>query len=206
VFHETTALMVAGDSAFERPVDLAGRSICFLQGDVSHRHLEAYFASRRLSFVRMGYQEEDELHDAFDARQCEAWTAEVTTLANVRLEGGKTLRGGRILGEPLASFPILAATGTSDGAWSALVSWTIATLIDADRPHRDWSAGGLDSLPIQATPAGTAADWREAVLAATGSYEAIFRRNVGRGSPLVIPIGPNALPSDGGLMTPPYAE
>jgi general L-amino acid transport system substrate-binding protein len=189
VFHETTALIVAGDSPVERPSDLAGRSICFLQGDVSHRHLEAYFAARRLAFQRMGYQEEDELHDAFDARQCQAWAAEVTTLAAVRLEGGKTLRGGRILSEPLASFPIIAATGTSDGAWSALVFWTIATLIDADRPYRDWAAGGLDSLPIAAAPIGIAAGWREAVLAATGSYQTRFRRNVGQDSPLDIPRG-----------------
>jgi general L-amino acid transport system substrate-binding protein len=199
VFHETTALMVAADSTIERPADLSGRSICFLQGDVSHRQLEAYFAARRLTFQRMGYQEEDELHDAFDARQCPAWAAEVTTLAEVRRQGGSTLRGGRILSEPLASFPIIAATGASDGAWSALVFWTIATLIDADRPYRDWAAGGLDSLPI-------AVGWREAVLAATGSYQAMFRRNVGRGSPLDIPVGPNAMPADGGLLTPPYAE
>ena len=147
----------------------------------------------------MGYQEEDELHDAFDSRQCQAWAAEVTTLAEVRREGGPTLRGGRILSEPLASFPIIAATGTSDGAWSALVFWTIAALIDADRPYRDWAAGGLDSLPI-------AAGWREAVLAATGGYQAMFRRNLGQGSPLDIPVGPNALPGDGGLLAPPYAE
>jgi general L-amino acid transport system substrate-binding protein len=215
VFHETTSLMVAGDSTIERLADLAGRSICFLQGDVSHRQLEAYFAARRLSFQRMGYQEEDELHDAFDARQCQAWAAEVTTLAEVRREGGPTLRGGRILSEPLASFPIIAATGASDGAWSALVFWTIATLMDADRPYRDWAAGGLDSLPIAAAPigsnapgtsVGSAAGWREAVIAATGSYQAMFRRNLGQGSPLDIPLGPNALPAEGGLLTPPYAE
>ena len=34
----------------------------------------------------------------------------------------------------------------------------------------------------------------------------MFRRNVGQGSPLNIPLGPNALPGDGGLLTPPYAE
>ena len=84
--------------------------------------------------------------------------------------------------------------------------WTIATLIDADRPYRDWAAGGLDSLPIAAAPIGIAAGWREAVLAATGSYQAMFRRNVGQGSRLDIPVGPNTLPADGGLMTPPYAE
>ena len=206
VFHETTALMVAGDSTVERPTDLAGRPICFLQGGATHRHLEAYFAARRLSFQRMGYQEEDELHDAFDARQCPAWAAEVTTLAEVRLEGGRTLRSGRILSEPLASYPIIAATGTSDGGWSALVFWTISTLIDADRPDRDWAAGGLDSLPIATAPLGIAAGWRAAVVSTTGSYEAMFRRNVGKGSPLDIPVGPNALPADGGLMTPPFAE
>lgn len=206
VFYELIALMVAGGSPVARPSDLADRSICFLQGEASHRHLEAYFAARRLSFVRMGYQEEDELYDAFDAQQCQALAGEVTTLAQVRLDGGKTRREGRILAEPLANFPIVAATNPSDGGWSAIVSWTIATLIDADRPERDWDAKGLDSLPIDAAEIGLAAGWQKAVVAATGGYETIYRGDLGEASPFHIPPGLNALATKGGLMTPPYDE
>ena len=205
-FHQTIALMAAGDSAARRPDDLANQSICFLQGDASHHRLEAYFAAKHLPFIRMGYQEEDEMHDAFDSQQCRAMAGEATTLAAVRLEGGRTLRSGRILAEPLASFPIIVATAPSDGTWAALAFWTVDMLIDADRPKRDWAAGGLDSLPIDAPALGLSTGWRERVLAATGGYAEIFRRNVGDASPLDLPLGPNALAGEGGLMTPPDGE
>ena len=52
VFTESSALMVAAGSPAQRPEDLAGQPICFLQGDVSHRQLEAFFAARRLPFIR----------------------------------------------------------------------------------------------------------------------------------------------------------
>jgi general L-amino acid transport system substrate-binding protein len=204
VFLQSSALMVANGSPARRPEDLAGQSICFLQGDVSHRQVEAFFAARRLSFIRMGYQEPDELYDAFDAQICSALAGEATTLASVRLEGGKTRREGRILAEPLARFPILAATSVEDGAWAALVFWTVTTLMNADRPTRDWAAGGLDSLPIESLPA--APDWRKNVLAATGGYAAILRRNLGDASPLKLPAGSNSLATDGGAMAPLYAE
>jgi len=206
VFAETSALMVAEGSGAQRPADLAGQPICFLQGDASHRHLEAFFAARRVAFVRMGYQEESELYDAFDAQVCPAMAGEATTLARVRLEGGKNRRNGRILSEPLASFPILAATSPRDGEWSAVVSWTFATLIDADRPKQDWAAGGLDSLPLEAAGLGLEAGWQKTVLAAGGGYAQMLRRNVGDASPLKLPAGLNALAGAGGLMTPPYAE
>jgi general L-amino acid transport system substrate-binding protein len=206
VFHQTIALMAAGDSAARRPDDLANQSICFLQGDASHHRLEAYFAAKHLPFIRMGYQEEDEMRDAFDAQQCRAMAGEATTLAAARRKGGKTLRSARILAEPLASFPIFVATAPSDGAWTALAFWTVDMLIDADRPKRDWAAGGLDGLPIDAPALGLAQGWRERVLAATGGYAEIFRRNVGDASPLDLPLGPNALASEGGLMAPPDAE
>jgi general L-amino acid transport system substrate-binding protein len=206
VFTESSALMVAAGSAAQRPEDLAGQAICFLQGDVSHRQLEAFFAARRLPFIRMGYQEESELYDAFDAQVCRAIAGEATTLAEVRLSGGANRRNARILAEPLARFPILAATGVRDGEWSALISWTFATLVDADRPKQDWVAGGLDSLPLGAAGPGLAAGWQKTVLAATGGYAAMVRRNVGEASPLRLPAGPNALAEQGGTMAPLYAE
>jgi general L-amino acid transport system substrate-binding protein len=205
-FYESVALMVAGASAAQRPDDLADQSICFLQGEASHHRLEAYFAAKRVPFIRMGYQEEDEMHDAFDSGQCHAMAGEATTLAAARLQGGPNLRGGRILAEPIARFPIVVAAGPGDGAWAALAFWTVDMLIAADRPKAEWTAGGPDSLAIDAPALGLAKGWRESVLAATGDYAAIFKRNVGEASPLRLPLGPNALAGEGGLMAPPDAE
>ena len=202
----SVALMVPRAATEERPADLAGQPICFLQGDASHRALEAYFAERGLSFVRMGYQEPDELHDAFDAGHCRALVGEATTLASVRLAGQNKLRGARILDEPLARFPILVAASSSDGAWSALAFWTIDALIAAERPKRAWSAGGADSLAIDAAALGLAPDRLKEALATAGGYGAMVRRRLGQDSPLGLPPGANALVDHGGLLTPPYAE
>jgi general L-amino acid transport system substrate-binding protein len=205
-FVEATAVMVAANAAFVRPTDLAGEPVCFLQGDVSHRQLEAYFAERHLAFIRMGFQEEAELYDAFDAQHCHAVAAPMTTLAYWRRGGGKTLSSGRILAEPLAAFPIVLATGTGDGEWSALVAWTMATLLNADRVRKDWAAGGLDSLPLEPAELAVPAGWQKAIITTTGSYAEIIRRHIGEGSAFGLPFRLNGLVDHGGLMMPLYAE
>jgi general L-amino acid transport system substrate-binding protein len=154
----------------------------------------------------MGYQEDVEMYDAYNVQACRALAAEVTTLAAVRLDGGVNGLRSRILAEPLAAFPIMAATATTDAAWSAVVAWTIHTLIRAEVPSADWAAGGLDSLPIAAPELGLDHDWQKRVIAAVGTYADIYRRNLGDGSPYRLPRGLNAPWQDGGSMIAPYAE
>jgi general L-amino acid transport system substrate-binding protein len=206
VFLQSTAVMVADSSSAHHVADLRGQPLCFLQGSAAHRNLEAWFAAKHLPFVRMGYQEDVELYDAFDAQACKGLAAETTTLAGLRSEGGNVRRTGRILPEPLATFPIVAGTGTSDAGWAASVAWTIATLIDADRPKAEWTAGGIDSLPIEAPELGLTSGWRKRLIERTGSYADLYRKNLGGGYSLKLPAGPNALEGETGLMLPLYAE
>jgi general L-amino acid transport system substrate-binding protein len=112
VFFQTTAVMVAQSSPAQHVGDLAGQPICFSQGSNAQRHLEAWFAAHQLEFVRMAYQEDVELFDTYNVQVCRGLASEVTTLAEVRLDGGVNNLQSRILPEPLAAFPILAATGT----------------------------------------------------------------------------------------------
>ena len=63
-------------------------------------------------------------------------------LAAVRLAGAGKALHSRILPEPLAVFPILAATPTTDAQWSATVAWAIYTLQRAEIPAAPWAAGG----------------------------------------------------------------
>jgi general L-amino acid transport system substrate-binding protein len=54
VYFVSTAAMVHGPTPIQRLSDLAGKSICFYQGDNAHLNLEATMAAQRLDFVRMG--------------------------------------------------------------------------------------------------------------------------------------------------------
>jgi general L-amino acid transport system substrate-binding protein len=200
------AAMVPGDSAVQTLAELSGKTICFYQGSNAHRNLEAAMSAHGLDFVRMGFMEYGELHDAYDARVCDAQIEESGELALARLdEAGGRLKS-RILPEPLATFPILAVTPASDAQWSAIVAWAIYTLQRAELPAAPWTASGSDSLSIKGADLGLAQDWQKRVISVAGTYADIYARNLGDRSPLQLPRGPNAPVEAGGLFATPYRD
>ncbi len=108
------------------------------------------FAHDKLDFARMGYQEDVKIYDAYNAQVCHAMAAEATTLATVRLTRGVNDVHSCIIEEPDEAFPIIAATGTSDAEWFAIVAWAIPTLVSAGTPAAHWVAGAAESLPVEA--------------------------------------------------------
>jgi general L-amino acid transport system substrate-binding protein len=205
VYFVSTAAMVHGPATIQQLSDLAGKSICFYQGDNAHLNLEAAMAARRLDFVRMGYMEYSELHDAYNARICEAQVGESGDLAAARREE-RPAPASRILTEPLATFPVFATTPISDPQWSATVAWAIYALQRAELPETPWAAAGLESVGVVGRDLGLPEDWATRVVGAAGSYAAIYARNLGEGSPLKLPRGPNEPVELGGLFVTPFRE
>ena len=146
------------------------------------------------------------MDDAYGVQRCHAITGEMTTLARLRLQPGVNRLASRILPEPLAAFPIVAATGTDDGRWSAIVAWTVHTLVSAERPETSWYPGGAGAMPIAAPELGLDKDWQRNVIGAVGNYGDIFERNLGKGSPLKLERGLNANQLHGGLLLSPFLD
>jgi general L-amino acid transport system substrate-binding protein len=205
VYFVADAAMVHGPASIQKLSDLSGKSICFYQGDDAHLTLEASMAARRLDFVRMGYMEYGELHDAYNSRDCDAQVGESGDLAAARLEehGGPS---SRILTEPLGSFPVFALSPASDPQWSAIVAWAVYALERAELPATAWAPAGLASLAVEGRDLGLPDDWAKRVVGAAGSYADIYARNLGQGSPLKLPRGANAPTELGGLFVTPYRE
>ena len=112
----------------------------------------------------------------------------------------------RILAEPLATFPVFAATPAGDPQWSAIVAWAIYALQRAELTASPWAAAGVDSLGVEGRELGLADDWLKRVVGAAGSYADIYARNLGDRSRLKLPRGPNAPAAAGGLFVTPYRE
>jgi general L-amino acid transport system substrate-binding protein len=205
VYFVSTAAMVHGPAPIQQLSDLAGKSICFYQGGNAHLNLEASMAARRLDFVRMGYMEYGELHDAYNSGVCDAQVGESGDLAAARLEG-HSAPASRILTERLATFPVFAATPAADPQWSAIVALSTYALQRAELPSTPWTAAGLNSLGVEGRDLGLAEDWGKRVIGAAGSYADIYARNLGDGSPLKLPRGPNAPAEVGGLFVTPFRE
>ena len=192
IFVESHDLLVAQDSPVKHAADLARTPVCFIIATPSNDSLDAWFGARAIPLVRYPFREEDEMYDTYAVQRCKAVVGESTALAGARLGGGINHLRSRLLPEHLETFPILAATPLdADSRWAAIVAWVIATLRAAETPETYLRAGGRRGLPIEGKGLGLAPDWQAIMLARTGDYGAMFRRNLGAGSPLRLERGLN---------------
>jgi general L-amino acid transport system substrate-binding protein len=203
VFFESFGLMVAAGSKVQQASDLAGGGVCLEPGSETDRAIENYFAASGLVLHEKPFQEADEMLDALDDGLCDALAGEVTTLAAVQAHLGSPYR---ILPDVAAVSPVLAVTGLDDAGWSAVIAWTVATLIRAEQSGPPSADGRLAGMTVNAPGLGLKPGWQARVIAAVGDYAAIFSRNLGEGSALRLPRGVNALWDHGGLLTAPLAQ
>ncbi len=206
VFVESHAVMVPSDSAANHVSDLAGNTICFMIGSLTERSINAYFDALHKNWLRMPYSEDGEMNDAYNVQRCHAIAGEITALAATRLNPGVNRLSSRFLPEPLSVFPVMAATGTADAQWSAIVAWTVDTLISAERPETHWYAGGAGAMPVAAPELGLDEGWQRRVLEAVGNYGDIFERYLGKNSRFKLDYGLNANQFMGGLLLSPFLE
>jgi general L-amino acid transport system substrate-binding protein len=206
VFIESHVVMVPIGSTARHVGDLAGDSICYMIGSSVERSLEAYFDTLHKDWFHRAFSEDGEMADTYIAQNCHAVAGEITDLASIRLEPGIDHLTSRMLPEALSVFPVMAVTGTGDAQWSAIVAWTVHTLVSAERPQTHWYAGGAGAMPITATELGLDKSWQVRVLTAVGNYGDIFERNLGKGSALKIERGLNANHINGGLLLSSFLE
>ncbi|MBV9539174.1 MAG: transporter substrate-binding domain-containing protein [Acidisphaera sp.] len=194
---DPVAVMAHDAAPLHTLADLAGHTLCLMAGSRAQSALESTLARRAVQPVRLVFQEDVEMLDAYNAGPCEAVVGELTYLADMRRNAGVNRTVSRLLPEALDPDPIVAVTPVSDGAWAASVRAVLDALLLADAPADAWHPGGAAALPVPAPP-GLRPGWREEVLAKTGSYAAIVRRdwtvNLG------LPPGPNALWPAGALL------
>ena len=204
VFVESQNVMVSSRSAARHVGDLAGESVCFMGGTPAEQCLNGCFAGLHKNFFRRSFTEDGEMVDAYQVGNCRGLAGEITYLAAARLDPGVNRISGRILPESLCAFPVMAATPASDAKWSAVVAWTLETLINAERPQTRWTNSGAAAMVVEAPELGLVKGWQDRVLKAVGSYRDIFERDLGKGSPFKLERGFNANQANGGLLLGPF--
>jgi general L-amino acid transport system substrate-binding protein len=207
IFIESHALMVPA-AAREQHVAEIGRNagICFMSGSPLERSLPAFFDALHQRWRPVPFSEDGEMLDAYNVQRCYAVAGELTALAALRQQRGINNLESRILPEPLLTYPILATTSAQDGEWSAIVAWTVYTLIAADRPAGKWLTGGADAIPAPLAELGMRAGWQGRVVKTVGTYRDLFERDLGAKSRLRLPAGLNAAPAAGGALASPVIE
>jgi len=207
IFIESHALMVPAAAREQHVAEIARNAgICFMSGSPLERSLPAFFDALRQRWRPVPFSEDGEMLDAYNVQRCHAVAGELTALAALRQQRGINNLESRILPEPLLTYPILATTSVQDGEWSAIVAWTVYTLIAADRPAGKWLTGGADAMSAPLAELGMRAGWQARVVKAVGTYRDVFERNLGAKSGLRLPAGLNAAPAAGGALASPVIE
>jgi general L-amino acid transport system substrate-binding protein len=215
IFYDGQGFMVHKASGIHSLADLAGRKVCFIDGTETGPILFAAMKARGIRFIPFPFQEEGEMNAGVVVGNCEAVTADISKLAEVRAQFHSMVNDFEILPEMLTLSPVALAYRQGDAQFAAIADWTVYALVQAEASGitaanlnamsesddpvvqhllgADWSAGhalGLDRT------------WAAHVIAALGNYGEIYARTVGENSPLKLSRRLNALWTEGGLMHP----
>jgi len=204
VFYETHRIIVPAGSPAHSIADLAGQKVCMPSGSRVERSLSDYFKQHDLELLPIPFTERGEMLDGYQAKVCVALADESTGLADIIAEGAG--RTNRLLPGMTATFPLLATTGTRDAEWSAIVAWTVDTLIAGERRETYWYAGGAEAMPVEAKELGLDHGWQSRVLKAVGDYGAIYDRHFGPKARLMLARDVNQNQANGGLLLAPFRE
>jgi general L-amino acid transport system substrate-binding protein len=170
VFADRLAVLVPLASRLHSPRDLAGETVCLLIGSPEQSALEAAVGQLGIGIVRLAFEEDVEMRDAYAVGRCGAMVGAWSELSGMRGPMGINRLTSRLLPEPLAVVPIVAATSATDRDWAALVFFVVRAVVgDAAGPSHEPIAGTM-------TPAGVRPGWREDISAALGGYDAMLRR------------------------------
>jgi len=205
-------LMVGAEPAM-RARQLAGRKICFLAETGVEESGRAWFAQEHLHFVPFPFQEEGEMDAAFTTGNCGALAEDRTRLAQTRANMAEHGRKTTLLPETISKDPLAAATREGDAQWTAIASWVMEALVQAE--ESGVTRENVQSLVASDDPLlrhllgasheigtglGLSDDWVVRMIEATGNYGEIYERDLGSKSEMKLPRGENNLSMHGGVM------
>ncbi len=216
IFYDGQGLLVRGDAPIASLADLAGHKVCVIEGTDNEKVLLARTVARGIAINPLPFQEEGEMDDGLAVRHCDAVSAYLSRLAQLKASYPKQLEHDRVLSEVLTLAPVAPAYRRDDPQWTMIVDWTVYSLIQAEASGV--THGNVDAMKASEDPqiqrllgvdwatsralGLPARDWAAQVIAVVGNYGEIYERTVGLQSPLRMPRGLNALWLNGGLLHP----
>lgn len=212
MFYDGQGFLVRKSEAITSALELSGATLCVLGDAQTEQAVADYFKPRRMPYELQRAERWDELVKSYVARNCTAFSADISALAiaRARMDAPRT---HSILPELISKEPMGPYVRQGDDQWFSIVRWTVMALIEAE--ELGVSETNAEAMLSSGTPAvrrllgaegslgaalGLAKDWAYQAIHQVGNYGEIYDRNLGMRSLLRISRGLNALWSKGGLM------
>ncbi len=186
--------------------ELNGARICVQAGTASQDNLIEYFKLRGLKHRDVVLDTEAKARETYQAEGCDAFTADISALASARSLMNNP-NAHVILPTVISKEPLGPVVRQDDPAWRDVVAWSVYALMLAEELKvtstnvgklRDTSSDPrvrrLLGVEGELGPKlGLKPDWAYREILAVGSYDEVFRRNLGSGTALKLERGLNAL-------------
>jgi general L-amino acid transport system substrate-binding protein len=212
-YYDGQAFMVKMASGIKSVNELNGASICVIAGTDTERNLADFFASRKMKFSTIAYENADNVTESYLAGRCDAFLNDGTQLAAIRLRAADP-KAHVVLPEAISMEPLSISVRNGDDRWANIVRWSFFAMVDAEDLGLDStnvrSKIGASTNPNVLRFGGKAEDlgsllgldreWAVRIIEQVGNYAEAYDRNI---KPLDIDRGLNRLWKDAGLMIAP---
>jgi len=196
--------------------ELAGATICMLQGSTHELNLADWMKQHNIQFQIVLLDTTDVLIKALLSGRCDVASSDSSNLASIRGAGVPNPDDFVILPDRISKEPLGPMVRRSDDQWMDVVRWSMMAMLEAEE-NGVTSANADEMLASSTSPVvlrllGKTGDfgklmgldnaWAYNIVKQVGNYSESYERNVGKDSGLKLDRGPNALWSKGGLMYP----
>lgn len=193
---------------------LAGSKVCVEGGTTTEKNMAFYFKAHEITAETVVFPTREETLKAYFGGDCDAYSGDRSALFSDRASFPEPAQHD-ILPEVISKEPLGPVVLKDDEEWTAIVRWTLAGLINAEEVGLD-KAAAIASGPLSddaqrlVDGAGASGEklrlaksWLRDAVGAVGHYGEMFEANVGKGSPLGMERGLNALWKRGGILSAP---
>jgi general L-amino acid transport system substrate-binding protein len=214
-YYDGQGFMLRRARNIDTALELDNSKVCVQEGTTTLLNLSDYFRANNMKFQEMKFSKAEDLLKAYEAGQCDVFTADVSRLYAQRLKMSKPDEHV-ILADVISKEPLAPAVRQKDDDWLLLVKWTVYAMLNAEELGIT-SQNINEALKSQkpeikrfvgtegkyGEELGLTKDWAARIIRHVGNYGEVYDRNVGVESKLAIPRGLNQLWTAGGIQYPP---
>jgi general L-amino acid transport system substrate-binding protein len=214
LYFDGQGFMTGDDRGFVSAQQLAGSKVCVEGGTTTEKNMAYFFKVHQIEVETVVRPTREEMLKAYADGTCDTYSGDRSALYADRASFAEPAKHA-ILPEVISKEPLGPVVLKGDEAWAEIVRWTLAGLINAEEVGLDKAAAAstgalsddaqrlVDGAGVSGERMGLGKSWLRDVVAAVGNYGEMFEANVGRGSPLGMERGLNALWKRGGILTAP---
>lgn len=211
-YYDGQGFMVKKELGLTSAKELDGASVCVQSGTTTELNLADYFRANGMSYKPVVFDTAAQTSKGFDSGRCDVLTTDQSGLYALRLNLADP-SSAEVLPEIISKEPLGPVVRQDDDQWFNIAKWALSAMINAE--EYGITSENVDEMLKSDNPSvkrilgvdgpkgsglGIRDDWGYQIVKQVGNYGESFERTVGKGSPLEISRGVNALWSDGGFM------